>query len=95
MGRSYGMSEFHERRLPAGLAPALGVLAVGTLFLASPVRTAALGLLDTFRVQRFAAVTIDPSKLPWVHQAPTAGAPAAKRVVRKPAGPVAGEPKGE
>lgn len=74
MGSSYGMSEFRERRLPQGLAPALGVLAVGALFLASPVRTAAVGLLDTFRVQRFAAVTIDPSKLPFVHQTPAGDA---------------------
>ncbi len=63
--RNHTMSEFGRRR---SLRPVLagGVLVVALLaaFLVAPVRSAAVGLFDVFRVERFALITVDTSKLP-------------------------------
>ena len=51
---------FEWRPLAAGLAT---VAVVAALLALPPVRSAAVGLLSVFRVQEFAAVTVDPSTL--------------------------------
>lgn len=62
--RTYGMSEFGTRKLRPALAGGALVVALVALLAISPVRSAALGLLNVFRVEKFAAITIDPSKMP-------------------------------
>ncbi len=62
--RKSGMSEFGKRRMsPAWVGGVIAVALVAAV-LVSPVRSAAVGLLDVFRVEKFAAITIDVSKPP-------------------------------
>lgn len=62
--RKDNMSEFGKRRFrPIYLAGVVVVLLAVVAFV-SPVRSFATGLLDIFRVEKFAAITIDVSKLP-------------------------------
>lgn len=63
--RDLGMTEFGKKRsLRPALAGGALVAALLAALLISPVRSAAIGLLDVFRVEKFAVITVDPSKLP-------------------------------
>ncbi|MDP9382157.1 MAG: hypothetical protein M3Q29_18835 [Chloroflexota bacterium] len=63
--RNIGMTEFGKRRsLRPVLAGGTLVVALLAALLISPVRSAAIGLFDVFRVEKFAVITVDPSKLP-------------------------------
>ena len=62
------MSEFGQRRFRPALLLGVMVLALGASLLIAPVRSAAEGLLDVFRVEKFAAVTVDVSQLPMARQ---------------------------
>lgn len=62
--RKTGVSEFGRRRFR--LAYAVGIVAmviVASMFV-TPVRLAAVGLLNVFRVEKFAAITVDVSQPP-------------------------------
>lgn len=60
-----GMSEFGKRRFRPIWAGGALALALVAALLATPVRSAAVGLFDIFRVERFAAIAIDPSQAPF------------------------------
>jgi len=76
--RTATVSEFGKR----GFRPAYLIVIVAAMLVASlaiaPVRSLAVGLFDVFRVEKFAAIAIDPSMPPFSMDMASAGS-AAKR----------------
>lgn len=62
------MSEFGRKSYRSIWIGAFAVLLVAGVLL-SPVRSAAVGALDSFRVKRFAVITVDVSRLPFAQAA--------------------------
>jgi hypothetical protein len=63
--RTQTMSEFGKKRsLRPAFAGGLAVAALAAVLLLTPLRTVAAGLFDVFRVEKFAVITVDPSKMP-------------------------------
>jgi hypothetical protein len=62
--RKTQMTEFGKSRMRPALAAGMLALTLLAAFAITPVRTAALGLFDVFRVEKFAAVTVDVSRMP-------------------------------
>lgn len=63
--RNQSMTEFgQQRRLRPVFAGGVLIVALMAALLITPVRSAAVGLLDVFRVEKFAVITVDASKMP-------------------------------
>ncbi|MSQ09592.1 MAG: hypothetical protein EXR52_01090 [Dehalococcoidia bacterium] len=73
MQQTLGVSEFREHSVKPYVLAAVGVAAIAAVALMTPLGTAAVGLLEVFRVQKFAAVTIDLSKFPLAAAGAAAG----------------------
>lgn len=95
--RKQTMSEFGKKRnLRPAFAGGLAVAALAAVLLLTPLRTAAAGLFDVFRVEKFAVITVDPSKMPvrMEHRMDAAGAGHAARAGGKPNPDIFGEYEG-
>ncbi len=78
--RESGMSEFGRRSLRPYLAAGLVVVAMIAALAISPMRSAAFGWLGIIKVERFEAITVDVSELPF-HPANATGERALSRAV--------------
>lgn len=63
------MTEFGRKSYRWVWIGALATVLLVAGLLLSPVRSVAVGALDSFRVKRFAVITVDPSKLPFAQAA--------------------------